>query len=206
MTLPLANLPRPPGNVLLMDAFAAPRTANPGDARPVALRALHDAAAYLRFWRQDRGAMASLRSALSRHRQRPVSRLSDDEVIAALARHVADGALVLAEERRVPTAPVAFGAAAGAGALEAPEAPARPRALAPGSLSSAPLLPLLEKVQIEGAEVLPEVLQTLEQLELSLEKIDLASVSLDPAPSGVPPIDEAMRQASEAVTGTLDDL
>jgi len=69
-----------------------------------------------------------------------------------------------------------------------------------------PLLPLLEEVQIEGAEVLPEIMQTLEQIDLTMAGIDLAAVSLEPAPSGVPAIGSAMQQASGSVTSTLDSM
>src|SRR5690606_30757504 len=106
-----------------------------------------------------------------------------DEVIAALAGALASGALMAIEEVRPATPPLAFetpdaAAAVTAGAGLPPAAPSRE--LAPGSLATRPILPLLEEVRIEGAEVLPEVLQTLERIDAGLGAIDLASVSLEP--------------------------
>ena len=69
-----------------------------------------------------------------------------------------------------------------------------------------PLLPTLETVQIEGAEVLPEVDQTLEQIDVAIGTMDQASVSLAPAPTKVPQITTAMTDASGAVTKTLDAM
>ncbi len=74
------------------------------------------------------------------------------------------------------------------------------------TVSEPPLLPLLEQVQIEGAEVLPEVLQTLEQIDISLGSLDLAALSLEPAPSAIPGISGAMSEASASVTAALDAL
>jgi len=51
--------------------------------------------------------------------------------------------------------------------------------------------------------VLPEIMQTLEQIDLMMADIDMATVSLEPAPSGVPAIGAAMQQASSSVTTTL---
>ena len=73
-------------------------------------------------------------------------------------------------------------------------------------LPAPPLLPILETVQIEGAEVLPEIMQTLQNVKLAMGSIDLASVSLAPAPSKVPEIQTAMTDASAAITTALDDL
>lgn len=78
--------------------------------------------------------------------------------------------------------------------------------LRPTPPTPAPLLPLLEEVQIEGAKVLPEVWETLEQIDLTMGTLDLAGVSLEPAPSGVAPISEGMQQASATITATIDSL
>jgi hypothetical protein len=68
------------------------------------------------------------------------------------------------------------------------------------------LLPVLEEVQIEGAEVLPEVDQTMAQMDAAMGAMDQAAASLLPAPSKVPLITEAMTQATLTVTQTLDAL
>jgi hypothetical protein len=76
----------------------------------------------------------------------------------------------------------------------------------PAPLPVPPLLPVLEELQIEGAEVLPEIEQTLEQIDLTMGSIDLAGVSLEPTPSKVPQIETAMTAATASVTKTLDEL
>ena len=69
-----------------------------------------------------------------------------------------------------------------------------------------PLLPVLEAVQLENAQVLPEIDQTLAQIDLTMGGIDQASVSLEPAPLQVPKVQEAMTEAGTAVEKTLDAL
>lgn len=69
-----------------------------------------------------------------------------------------------------------------------------------------PLLPILEEVQMENAQVLPEIDQTLEQIDATLGGIDNASVSLEPAPLQIPKVQEAMTDAGGAVEKTLDAL
>lgn len=69
-----------------------------------------------------------------------------------------------------------------------------------------PLLPLLEEVQLENAKVLPEIDQTLEQIDVTMGGIDDASVSLEPAPLQIPKIEEAMTTAGEEVKKTLDSF
>ena len=142
-----------------------------------------------------------------------VGRTSDREVIAALAGKVVAGTLVLRERDSggdFLDVRAAFAAAAAkasppppAGAVIRPAPPAPPPA---PPAPEVPVLPLLEEVQIEGAEVLPEILQTLEQVKAGLGTLDLASVSLEPAPSAVPGITDAMTKASGDVTSALGDL
>lgn len=69
-----------------------------------------------------------------------------------------------------------------------------------------PLLPVVEEVQIEGAEVLPEIDQTLEQIELTMASIAEVTVSLEPVPLKVPLIQKSMNDASATVDKTLGDL
>jgi hypothetical protein len=69
-----------------------------------------------------------------------------------------------------------------------------------------PLLPVLEEVQMEGAEVLPEIEQSLEQVDITIGEIKVAPVSLEPTPSKVPAIGTAMTEAGADVTSTLDKL
>jgi hypothetical protein len=69
-----------------------------------------------------------------------------------------------------------------------------------------PLLPILEEVQLENAQVLPEIDQTLEQIDATIGGVDQASVSLAPAPLQIPKIQEAMTEAGVRVKKTLDAL
>ena len=162
-----------------------------------------DAVRYLEKHRDQPGLADALRRALAEHTRIEVSELTDDEVVEEAARRLLNGSLQLMElhdprvrgraalaQEAPDEGPIVVPAAAVlAPAVEAPAAP--------------PLLPLLEEVQIEGAEVLPEIMQTLEQIDLVMGSIDTATVSLEPAPSGVPKITSAMQQASGSVTATL---
>jgi hypothetical protein len=69
-----------------------------------------------------------------------------------------------------------------------------------------PLLDVLEDVQIEGAEVLPEVQQSLEQISATLGSVQEASGSMAPAPSKLPDVKTAMDSTSADVTSILDKL
>lgn len=162
-----------------------------------------EAVRYLRKNRDRPGLADALRRELAERYRIEVGSLSDDGVIEEVERRLRNGSLQLMEmfEPKVkgrttpPQEPkeeqpiVAPATAALAAAIPVPAAPL--------------LLPLLEEVQIEGAAVLPEIMQTLEQIDLTMARIDLANVSLEPAPSGVPAIGSAMQQASSSVTTTL---
>jgi hypothetical protein len=69
-----------------------------------------------------------------------------------------------------------------------------------------PLLDVLEDVQIEGAEVLPEVQQSLDQISNTLGSVQGASSSLAPAPNKVPDVKTAMDSTSAEITEALDKL
>ncbi|MDR7307125.1 hypothetical protein [Rhodoferax saidenbachensis] len=97
---------------------------------------------------------------------------------------------------------------------EAPEETAAPVSdAAPVNLNTLPdkppvppLLPILEEVQLENAQVLPEIDQTLEQIDVSMGGVDQAGVSLEPAPLQIPKIEETMTEAGGNVKKTLDAL
>lgn len=177
---------------------------------PLVFRRTSDAELYLRFWKGDAGGMSALRALLVRvERGTDVGRLSDERVIDSLARHFAAGLLVAAE------GPTRMGKLLGLpNQIEVVITPETATAVAPiadvalpaGPEIPAPLLPILEEVQIEGADVLPEVEQTLEQIDLTMAQIDAAKAALDPAPSGVSAISSSITDASSSVTGTLDAL
>ena len=204
MSVPLATLQRQSNPVWLHDAFSSLSGGRAGT--PLVFERAEHAADYLRFWSADPAALTSLRYALYRCEHSPsVFAMPDAQVLQALAAKLARGTLVLTDRQ----------ASAGAGGW--PLVPATEAAVPASSTlinlntlpdrpPVPPLLPVLEEVQIEGAEVLPEIEQTLEQIDLTLGSIDLAGVSLEPTPSKVPLIETAMTDASSSVTRTLDDL
>jgi hypothetical protein len=68
------------------------------------------------------------------------------------------------------------------------------------------ILPVLEEVQMETAEVLPEIDQSLEQIDQTMAGIDLASASLAPTPEKIPLIQKGMTDASAAIDKTLGEI
>jgi hypothetical protein len=209
MSLPLATLLRQSKTIWLQDRFSALPS---GRGPALVFSRADEAATYLSFWTTDAAAVSALRYALYRCEHSPsVFSLSDRQVIQALSARLAQGALLLTESALpsggggwpvIPAAAAAVSGAMGAGAA----APINLNNLPPAPLPPPALLPLLEELQIEGAEVLPEIEQTLEQIDLTMGSIDLAGVSLEPTPSKVPLIETAMTDASSSVTKTLDDL
>ena len=69
-----------------------------------------------------------------------------------------------------------------------------------------PLLNVLEDVQIEGADVLPEVDQSLAQISMTLGSMQNAEGSIQPAPNKVPDVKTAMDSISADVNSTLGKL
>ncbi len=137
--------------------------------------------------------------------------LSDQEVLHRLAEKLVSGSLILSSNRSGgwPSAEATgSSAAAGAGAAEMAieSAPVVNLNALPDPPAMLAILPVLEEVEIGGAEVLPEVDQTLAQIDAALGTMDQASASLQPASTKVPLINEAMTKASQAVTQTLDAL
>jgi hypothetical protein len=209
MSLPLATLQRQSKTVWLQDRFSSLPS---GRGPALAFSRAEEAESYLGFWTTDSGAISALRYALYRCEHSPsVFSLSNRQVIRALSTKLAQGALLLTENA-LPSEGggwpvVAAAAATVSGAIAAGAgAPISLNNLPPTPTPPLPLLPLLEELQIEGAEVLPEIEQTLEQIYLTMGSIDLAGVSLEPTPSKVPLIETAMTDASSSVTKTLDDL
>lgn len=156
-----------------------------------------DAAAYLKQLGDAPDILKALRTVLHEHHGVDVARLDDAAVVEAAMRRLETGSLQLMEvfEPRLE---------APATTVEEPEAEA-PVDLAPPP-GPPPLLPLLEELQIEGAEVLPEIMQTLEQIDVTIAGIGSASVSLEPAPSKIPAISATMDSSSTGITDTLGSL
>lgn len=220
MTVPLATLRRGGQLIWLHDVLARPaRPGPPAPAPAAAGAAVFDprrgqprmfmqagqAEDWLRFWQGDVAAIGMLRQLMQRLEPGAVLVDSDDaELLRLLARHIAGGALAVSESPRPGVLPILPAAPAAPAVAEPPAVPIS-QVLAP-PVPPPPLLPLLEEVRIEGAEVLPEIEQSLEQVNLSIGEIELAPVSLEPTPSKVPAIQDAMKQAGDDVTGILDEL
>jgi hypothetical protein len=209
MSLPLAALQRHSKTVWLQDRFSSLPS---GRGPALAFGRADEAVSYLSFWTGDAAATSALRYALYRYEHSPsVFSLSDRQVIQALSARLAQGALLLTESALPssgggwPIVAAAGTAVAGAMAASA-AAPINLNNLPPAPTPAPPVLPLLEELQVEGAEVLPEIEETLEQIALTMGNIDLAGVSLEPTPSKVPLIETAMTDASSSVTKTLDDI
>jgi hypothetical protein len=202
MSVPLATLRRQGRLAWLHDALSVPRR-SPLQRLP--LQQVHEAQHWLRFWQGDLVAMQALRQALQR--LQPAACLhdaNDEQVLAALAVCLARGDIAVLQSAPPRALPVLPAVPAAPAVAEPPAVPLSQVLGAP--VPPPPVLPALEEVRVEGAEVLPEIEQTLEQVEISLGEIELAPVSLEPAPSKVPAINDAMQEASDAVTGSLDKL
>jgi hypothetical protein len=68
------------------------------------------------------------------------------------------------------------------------------------------LQPALESVQIEGAAVLPEMDQSLDEIGIALERVESTSLSVQPAPDAVAGIGSALDEAATRVAGKLDSV
>ena len=202
---PLVTLSRGTVAVGLHERFAAIDT-----GRRV-FRHHHDAETFLRSWMREPGAMMDFRRVLARSdRSAMLHRLSDDEVIRALSTSLVSGAIVISEGSSHPVPDPTL--APPATTVEPPTTPLNPGVdmpLAPALVLDAQpedVLDLLEEVQIEGAQVLPEIWQTLEQIHLTMEQLNLMDVSLAPTPSGVPAISSAMSSATDSIAAELAAL
>jgi hypothetical protein len=224
MSVPLATLRRHGQLVWLHDPMGLPPSAPPAPSgkAPIAFdpatqldvrrgRRLSfwrpdEAEAYLRFWKGDVAAVMALRGALQKGEpSAPVFSWSDDQVLAKLGERLARGAVIITESARPPPPVVLPTAPAPPAVVEPPAVPVS-QVLAAVPVPPPPLLPVLEEVQIEGADVLPEIEQSLEQVEVTIGELKVAPVSLEPTPSKVPGIETAMTDAGASVTSTLDKL
>lgn len=162
---------------------------------------------YLRYWLSEPAARAELKWVLQRSGPSLVtSHGGVDGWLYALAGRLKAGAVVVLEEHARHARP---------GRLVAPPSPAASSAAlaALPALSSLPtqpavenLLPVLEDIRVEGAEVLPELDQSLEQVTASISSVESVSLSLEPAPSKVADITASMSEATERANAELGEL
>ena len=69
-----------------------------------------------------------------------------------------------------------------------------------------PLLPALEDLQIETAEVMPEINQSLAEVDLTMTSVSSVTASLSPTTAGIADIQKAVDSASSSTTKQLSDL
>jgi hypothetical protein len=125
--------------------------------------------------------------------------MSDEEVIEALATRIFRGELTLSSW------------VSGADLPELLKPPEEQVAAlgglpVPPQIPTPPLLPRLELIQIAGAGVLVEIKETLQQVQAALNAVAGASVSLKPAPSGIPGVQSSLSQAGSKISETLGSL
>lgn len=166
-----------------------------------------DAYSYLRYWLGEPAARAELKWVLQRSGPSlATAHAGVDGWLHALAGRLVSGAIVVLEELsrqampgRLVAPPAAAMSAAALSALPAlsavPQIPVVPN-----------LLPVLEDIRIEGAEVLPELNQALAQVQVTISTVGSASLSLEPAPTKVAAIKTALSSATERTTSTLGSL
>lgn len=164
---------------------------------------------YLRFWLGDGAALADLRH-LARVSAGLGARVGSDAgsaLLEALAARLVDGSLRVAESDQVGAPRLALGRLclpSGGAASVLAGLPAL--ADLPTLVELPPLLPALEALQIEGAEVMPEVLQSLDQIDAALGSLGSVDAVLTPLPDRVPEVPQAMAQASADLRRELDAL
>lgn len=167
-------------------------------------RSTEEAHGYLRFWIGEPAARAELKWVLQRSGPSLAnSHAGHDGWLQALAGRLANGAIVVLEEvsrQAMPGRLVAPPAAAlsAAAIAKLPSLSDMPALAAPINL-----LPALEDIRIEGAQVLPELDQSLEQVKAAIASVSQASLSLEPAPSKVADIMAAVSSAAAASSSAL---
>jgi hypothetical protein len=166
-----------------------------------------DAYTYLRFWMGEPAARAELKWILQRSGPSLASaNAGADGWLHALAARLTSGAIVALEETSRYAMPGRLVAPASA-SMSAAAVSALPTLAEIATIAVlADLLPALEDVRIEGAEVLPELNQSIEQVEAAIASVSAASLSLEPAPSKIAAIRTAIADASAKATAALGEL
>jgi len=162
-----------------------------------------EAVNYLRYWNGDGAALSELSLFLSRgHGAVAGPRRSAEDVLHALAARLVSNSVLVVEESLRPGRPARL-APAPSSTASAAVAAASPLSKAPAIVSPQALLPALEDAQIGGAEVRPELEDTMAEIKKSITHVGNAGASVEPAPSKVADIQTALKTA---VQGGTDDL
>jgi hypothetical protein len=164
---------------------------------------------YLRYWMGEPAARAELMWILQRSGPTLVGSGTGAQAwLHALAGRLVAGAIVVLEENNRAAMP---------GRLVAPQVSAADAAAAIADLPqltvAAPaipvipdVLPMLEEIRIEGAEVLPELDQSLAQVDTAIATVGATGLSLEPAPAKVAQIGAAITEATDQANAALDRL
>jgi hypothetical protein len=166
-------------------------------------RSADEAMAYLRYWSGDPSAQAELRWLLKKCASAPQAGATVDRWMHSLAGLLLSGTVVVVEEsarRSMPGRLVAAPAASAAATLAA----LPPLSSVPAVAPPPNVLPAVEEARIESAEVLPELDQSLEQVNATMGQVDTASASVAPAPDKVPEIGTAMQEAAQRAQQAID--
>jgi len=212
MLQPLISLWRHHARVTFYDALSS-KDATESDfsgltfGSPVGVRRhffhADEAMSYLRYWMGDPGAVSELRWLLNK--TGPAlsgARGGPEQWLQVLANRMQSGALLAVEEtakRQFLGKMVATSAASGLSSLTS----LADLANLPTIPTPSMLMPDLTAMQIEGAQVLPEVDEAMEQIEMALTEISDFSMSLTPAPTKVLDIQTAMTQAGSDAQAKL---
>lgn len=217
MLHPLASLWRHSGRVTFYESGGAAgqslfQTGSDGSGHVAGARrrfvSADDAYAYLRFWLGEPAARAELQWILQRSGPSlATARAGVDGWLHALAGRLVNGAVVVYEELSRQAMPGRL-VAPSTSAMSAAAVAALPAlaTLAPEIPVVENLLPALEDIRIEGAEVLPELNQSLEQVTAAIATVSEASLSLDPAPAKVAAIQAEITAAASKASSDLSSL
>jgi len=160
-----------------------------------------DAQNYVRFWLGDPGASSELNWMVHRLDSSSAGVRGGDGWIDMLASRLFGGGLIAMEETSRLSSPgrLMVPAKAALAALPAlASVPALPVVV--------PLLPALEDLQIETAEVMPEINQSLAEVDLTMTSVSSVTTSLSPTTAGIADIQKAVDSASSSTTKQLSDL
>lgn len=166
-------------------------------------RSADEAVAYLRYWSGDPAAQAELRWLLKKCAPAPLAGATADRWMHALAGLLISGTVVVVEETARRAMPGRLAAAPAASAA-ATLATLPPLSSVPAVAPPPNVLPAVEEARIEGAEVLPELDQSLAQVNATMGQVDTASASVAPAPDKVPDIGTAMQDAAQRAQQAID--
>ncbi len=165
-----------------------------------------DAYTYLRYWMGEPAARAELKWVLQRSGPSLVASGGADGWLHALAGRLASGAIAVLEVTNRSAMPGKLVAPAAAAMSAAAVAALPALSEVPSIPAVVNLLPALEDVRIEGAEVLPELNQSIEQIDAAIASVSAASLSLDPAPAKIAAIGTSITDAAAKATAALGAL